>query len=323
MLRMLRLSIPLVLLAAVTLSSAQNLDDHNYSVNVNVELVQLSVSVQDKHGFPVRGLEKQHFAVYEDKILQDISLFKQEDIPLSVTLVVDTSGSMFNKRNSVLSAALTFVRESNPEDETSVVAFGTTASLEQDFTRSAQELTHAIAGIYPNGNTALYDAVSLAARHLNDNGSREKKVLIIISDGQDNDSKFQLKQVLESLRESKVIVYSIGLLGSDSGQREYDVLADDGKSALKRLAETTGGTAFFPVGIREVEQVCKRIARDLRNQYTIGYKPTNEKLDGSWRRTLVRVNPPKTAPSVRVHTKLGYYAPVERAVSLVSPTVLK
>jgi VWFA-related protein len=281
------------------------------------------VSVQDKNGFPVRGLEKQHFAVYEDKILQDISFFKQEDMPLSVGLVVDTSGSMFNKRNSVLAAALTFVRESNPEDETSIVTFGSTASLEQNFTRNTQDLTYAIAGIYPNGNTALYDAVLLAAKHLNDEGSREKKVLLIVSDGQDNDSKYQLKQVLEALKESKVIVYSIGLLGSDSGQREYDVLVDEGKSALKRLAETTGGTAFFPIGIHEVEQVCKRIARDLRNQYTIGYRPSNEKLDGSWRKTIVRVNPPKTAPSVRVRTKQGYYAPVEKAVSLVSPTVLK
>jgi VWFA-related protein len=320
---MFRFSIPLVLLAAVTLSSAQNLDDRNYSVSVNVELVQLSVSVQDKHGLPVRGLEKQHFAVYEDKILQDISIFKQEDTPLSVALVVDTSGSMFNKRSSVLSAALTFVRESNPEDETSIVTFGSTASLEQDFTRSTQELGRALGGIYPNGNTALYDAVLLAARHLNDEGSHEKKVLLIISDGQDNDSKYQLKQVLEALRESKVIVYSIGLLGSDSGQREYDVLADEGKIALSRLAEASGGTAFFPVGVREVEQVCKRIARDLRNQYTIGYRPNNEKLDGSWRRTIVRVTPQKTAPSVKVRTKQGYYAPKQKALTLLSPPVLQ
>jgi VWFA-related protein len=316
-------SIPLVLLATVALSSAQSQENRNYSVSVNVELVQLSVSVQDKNGLPVRGLEKQHFAVYEDKVQQDISLFKQEDIPLSVTLVVDTSGSMFNKRNSVYTAALTFVRESNPGDETSIVTFGTTASLDQDFTTDTRELGRALLEISPVGNTALYDAVSLASKHLNDNGSREKKVLLIISDGQDNDSKTQLKQVLESIRESKVIVYSIGLLGSDAGQRESDVLADEGKAALKRLAEATGGSAYFPNGVREVEKVCKKIARDLRNQYTIGYKPSNEKLDGSWRKTLVRVNPPKTAPSVKVRTKQGYYAPVARAASLASPTEVK
>lgn len=320
---MLRLSIPFVLLTVVALASAQNLDDHDYSVSVNVELVQLSVSVQDKHGLPVRGLEKQHFTVYEDKILQDISLFKQEDIPLSVTLVVDRSGSMFDKLNSVHSAAMTFVRESNPEDETSIVMFGSTASLEQDFTRNTQDLSRALAGVYPIGQTALYDAVLLSARHLNEDGAHEKKVLLIISDGQDNDSKYELKEALEAIRESKVIVYSIGLLGSDSGEREYDGLEDVGKAALKRLAEATGGMAFFPVGMHQVEEVCKRIARDLRNQYTIGYRPTNEKLDGSWRRTIVRVNPPKSAPSVKVRTKQGYYAPKQRAATLVSPLTLK
>lgn len=316
---MVRLSIPFVLLAVVALSSAQSLAEHDYSVSVNVELVQLSVSVQDKHGLPLRGLEKQHFTVYEDKILQDISLFKQEDIPLSVTLVVDRSGSMFDKLNSVYTAAMTFVRESNPEDETSIVTFGSTASLEQDFTRNTQDLSRALAAMHPNGNTALYDAVLLSARHLNDDAVHEKKVLLIISDGQDNNSKYQLNQVLEAIGESKVIVYSIGLLGSDSGQREYDGLADEGKPALKRLAQATGGTAFFPVGIHQVEEVCKRIARDLRNQYTIGYRPSNEKLDGSWRRTIVRVNPPKSAPSVKVRTKQGYYAPMQKAVSLVPP----
>jgi VWFA-related protein len=320
---MLRLSSPLVLLAAVTLSSAQNLVDRDYSVSVNVELVQLSVSVQDKHGFPVQGLQKQHFTVYEDKVLQDISLFKQEDIPLSVSLVVDTSSSMFNKQNSVHSAAMTFVRESNPEDETSIVTFGSTASLDQDFTKDTETLSRALRGIPPLGNTALYDAVLLAAKHLIENGSREKKVLLIVSDGEDNESKYQLRQVLEALREMKLIVYSIGLQGADSGQREYSVLADDGKSALKRLAETTGGAAYFPNGVREVEQVCKRIARELRSQYTIGYKPNNEKLDGSWRKTLVRVNAPKTASGVKVRTKQGYYAPVARAATLVSPTELK
>jgi Ca-activated chloride channel homolog len=301
-----------VLLSAVMLSSAQSPGDRDYSVNVNVELVQLSVSVQDKHGLPVRGLQKEHFAVYEDKILQDISLFKQEDIPLSVGLVVDTSGSMFDKLNSVHSAAMTFVRESNPDDETSIVTFGSTARLDQDFTKDTNELSRALAGILPNGNTALYDAVLLAARHLKQGGSHEKKVLLIISDGQDNDSKYQLRHVLEALRESKIIVYSIGLLGPDSGQANYDMIADDGKNALKRLAETTGGVAFFPKGVHDVEQICKRIARDLRNQYTIGYKPSNDKLDGSWRKTLVRVNPPKTTTSVHVRTKLGYYAPISK-----------
>jgi VWFA-related protein len=124
------------------------------------------------------------------------------------------------------------------------------------------------------------------------------------------------------MRESKVIVYTIGLTRPDSGDSNYDVFADEGKKALRQLAEVTGGAAFFPKSVHDVEQVCKRIARDLRNQYTIAYKPSNDKLDGSWRRTIVRVNPPKTAPSVKVRTKQGYYAPVAREATFTSPSAV-
>ncbi|HLH29708.1 MAG TPA: VWA domain-containing protein [Terriglobia bacterium] len=310
-----RIAVVSLLLAALTFASAQNVPDRDYSLAVDVELVQLSVSVLDKHGFPIRGLQREHFAVYEDKVQQDISLFSQEDIPLSVALVIDTSSSMFNKLASVNSAGLTFVRESNPQDETSIVTFGTTATLEQDFTTNTRELGRALSGIVPNGYTALYDAVYLAAKHLRQESAHEKKVLLIISDGEDNDSKYKLKEVLEAIRESKIIVYSIGLLSSDNGGDSYDMFADNGKKALRQLAEVTGGSAFFPKGVREVELVCKRIARDLRNQYTIGYKPSNGQLDGSWRKVLVRVNPPKTIPAAKVRTKQGYYAPVAKAAA--------
>lgn len=304
---MLRSSIPLGLLAFVALGSAQSLGDHDYSVSVDVELVQLSVSVLDKHDFPVRGLQQHYFTVYEDKVLQDISLFKQEDIPLSVGLVVDTSSSMFNKLNRVLSAAMTFVRESNPQDETAIVTFGSAVMLNQRFTAETGELNQALAGILPNGYTALYDAVILAAQYLNEKGSHDKKVLLIISDGEDNHSRYKLKRVLEVIQESKIIVYSIGLLNSEPVPLPH---SDDGRKALEQLAEATGGTAFFPDSIQEIEQICKRIARDLRNQYTIGYQPSNHKLDGSWRNIIVRVATPKTIPKVKIRTKHGYYAPV-------------
>ncbi len=315
---MLRLSIVLML-AVVTLSSAQSLGNHDYSLSVNVELVQLPVSVLDKHGFPVRGLREEEFAVYEDKVLQDITLFKQEDIPLSVGLVVDTSSSMLSKMKRFSSAAMTFVRESNPEDETAIVTFGSTVTLTQHFTANTDELTQALAGIIPNGYTALYDGVFQAAEYLRKAGSQDKKVLLIISDGQDNRSKYKLGEVLEAIRESKIIVYSIGLLNSDSSYSPYDMFAGTGRKALKQLAEVTGGAAFFPNGVQEVEEVCKRIARELRNQYTIGYKPSNEKLDGSWRKIIVRVNPSKTVPKVKVRTKQGYYAPLAREATLISP----
>ena len=307
-----RLSIPIVLLAAVSLASSQAQKSQDYNLSVNVELVQLPVSVLDKNGFPVQGLKQEHFAVYEDKVLQDISLFKQEDVPLSIALVVDASGSMTDKVRTLFTAADTFVRESNPEDETSVVSFGDEVSLDQDFTQNMHDLNRALSEITPNGNTALYDAVFLAAKHLKENGYHEKKVLLIISDGEDNHSKYQLKEVLETIRASKIIVYSIGLLSSDLGYSNSYAFAGDGKKALKQLAEIPGGAAFFPKGRHEVEQVCKRIARDLRNQYTIGYKPRNDNLDGSWRKTVVKVNPPQTIRKVTIRTKQGYYAPVAR-----------
>jgi len=315
---MLRLSIPLVLLAAVSVASSPAQDGRDYNLSVNVELVQLPVSVLDKHGFPVQGLKQEHFSVYEDKVLQDISLFRQEDVPLSVGLVVDTSGSMTNKLGTLNTAATTFVKESNPEDETAVVSFGDDAILDQDFTKNTRELDRSLSEITPNGNTSLYDAVFLAAKHIKENGYHEKKVLLIISDGEDNHSKYKLNQVLQTIRESKIIVYSIGLLSADSSNSSSYSFADEGRKALKQLAEVTGGAAYFPANTCEVEHVCQRIARELRNQYTIGYKPSNDKLDGSWRKTIVKVNPPKTVPKVKIRTKQGYYAPVARNAQTAS-----
>jgi len=303
----LRWALVLILLAAATLSLGQNLDDNGYKLGVSVELVQLPVSVLDKNGLPLRGLRQEHFAVYEDKVLQDISLFKQEDIPLSIGLVVDNSSSMSDKHDRVSAAAMTFVRESNPEDETSIVSFSDDVTLEQDFTANTHKLSVALDGITPHGDTALYDAVMLAAKQLKEEGFQEKKVLLVISDGEDNHSKYQLKEVLAALRESKIILYTVGLFTSYPTS-----MGDVGKKPLKQLAEVTGGASYFPKSVSNVEEVCKQIARDLRSQYTIGYRPSNEALDGSWRRVTVQVNPPKTMPKVRVRTKQGYYAPVAR-----------
>jgi Ca-activated chloride channel homolog len=304
---MLRCSLALVLLALTTLSSAQNLNDRDYDLTVDVELVQLPVSVLDKDGLPVRGLQQENFTIYEDKIQQDITLFKHEDIPLSIGLVVDGSGSMSDKLERLQTSAMTFVRESNPDDETSIVSFADEVNLEQNFTRNQHKLSQALAGITPRGNTSLYDAVLLAARHLNEEGFHEKKVLLVISDGEDNKSKYTLKEVLSAIRESKIILYAVGLLTP-----EPIFTPDGGKKALKKLAEATGGASFFPKNVNQVEEICKRIARDLREQYTIGYKPSNNKLDGSWRKVQVRVNPPKILSNIKVRSKQGYYAPSPR-----------
>src|SRR5262245_13285117 len=208
---MLRCWLVFGLLAAATLSSAQNINinDRDYNLTVDVELVQLPVSVLDKQGLPVRGLQQENFTIYEDKVQQDITLFKHEDIPLSIALVIDSSGSMSDKLERLQASAMTFVRESNPDDETSIVSFADEVNLEQNFTRNQRKLSQALAGIIPRGNTSLYDAVFLAARDLNEQGSHEKKVLLVISDGEDNKSKYKLKEVLSAIRESKIILYAV------------------------------------------------------------------------------------------------------------------
>jgi Ca-activated chloride channel family protein len=310
--KMIRCLLASILLVAVTLSSAQPIQDKDkdYQLTVDVELVVLPVSVLDKDGNPFRGLLPEHFAVYEDKVQQNITLFKQEDIPLSVGLVIDASDSMKDKRDRVQAAAMTFVRESNRDDETSIVSFGEGVSLDQEFTRDTRELSRSLASMRSSSATALYDAIVLAANYLEHESVHEKKVLIVVTDGEDNSSKYQLKDALKAVNESKISLYTIGLLTSYSWT--YGSPNDAAKGVLKQLAEVTGGASFFPKNINEVEKVCSRIARDLRNQYTIGYRPSNQELNGAWRKVQVRVNPPKNTPKLKLRTKQGYYAPTTK-----------
>jgi VWFA-related protein len=315
---MFRYALALILIAGATISSAQKVNDQDYKLGVNVELVQLPVSVLDKKGTPIRGLSQEVFSVYEDKIRQDISLFKQEDIPLSVGLVMDGSSSMYDKRDRLNVAAMTFVQESNPQDETSVISFADIVTLEQEFTANSDDLRYALNRIPSIGDTALYDGIYLAAQHLKDEAFHDKRVLLVMSDGEDNHSKLKLKQVLALLKESKIIVYTVGLLPAS------DVMfGDEGRKALKQIAEAGGGASFFPRNVRDVEEVCRRIARDLRNQYTIGYRPSNEKMDGSWRKIQVQVRPAKTISKFTVRTKKGYYAPKVHETEMASERAIK
>jgi len=290
--------------------------DKDYTLSVDVEEVQLPISVLDKEGRPVNGLNKEDFTIFEDNIQQQIKVFKHEDIPLSLGLVIDNSGSMRNKRERVNSAALAFARESNPEDEVFIVNFDDAAYLEQDFTGSIGDLIDALDNIDTRGETALYDAVYLSVDHVKA-GKKDKKALLLISDGEDNVSKYGLNKVLDALRESKVTLYAIGLL-EENDQRGGLFKKPPSKKAkeiLQKFAEMTGGQAYFPKSLDEVEELVKDIAHEIRNHYTLSYTPTNRKLDGSWREIRVKVNPPKTISKVTVHTKQGYYAPNAEPVS--------
>ena len=290
--------------------------DKDYTLSVVVEEVQLPISVLDKDGRPVNGLTKNDFAIFEDNVQQQIQIFKHEDIPLSLGLIIDNSGSMRNKRERVNSAALTFARESNPEDETFIVNFDDAAYLEQDFTGSIGDLIDALDNIDTRGETALYDAVYLSVDHVKA-GKKDKRVLLLISDGEDNVSKYGLNKVIDTLRESKVTLYAIGLLEENDqrGGLFKKPPSKKAKEVLQKFAEITGGQAYFPKSLDEVEELVKDIAHEIRNHYTVSYTPSNRKLDGSWREIRVKVNPPKTTPKVTVHTKQGYFAPNAQPVS--------
>jgi VWFA-related protein len=317
-----RISAVILLFLSAVVTSAQEVpqQDKNYTVNVDVQLVQLPVSVLDKSGHPVSGLQKDHFQVFEDGVIQEISFFKHEDVPVSIGLIIDNSGSMRNKRERVNSAALTFAKEGNPQDETFIVNFDDAVYLEQDFTSNIADLVKSLSYLDTRGETALYDAVYLSAEHLND-GTRDKKALLLISDGEDNASKYSLDKVLAKLRESKVTVYGIGLL-EEADQRGGVFRKSPSikaREALEKLTQTTGGRAYFPKSVDEVGELCRQIAHDLRNHYTLGYTPSNKKLDGSWRKITVRVNPPKTVTAVTIRAKEGYYAPKAQDINERQP----
>src|SRR5437016_2790347 len=294
----------------------QKSDKDNYTLSVETLDVNLPISVLDKEGRPVNGLTKDQFQIFEDKIPQTIKTFSHEDIPLSLGLIIDNSGSMRNKRERVNSAALSFVRESNPDDETFIVNFDDSAYLEQDFTGSIGDLVDALDNIDARGETALYDAIYLSSDHVK-SGHKDKKALLLITDGEDNVSKYGINKVIEALRQSKVTLYCIGLLEEDDqrGGLFKKPPSKKAKEDLQKFATITGGQAFFPKNLDEVEELVKVIAHDLRNHYTVTYTPTNAKLDGSYRDIMVKVTPPKNLGKITWHTKQGYYAPKAEPVS--------
>lgn len=300
---------------APSTSSIQGNQD--FTISVDVELVTLPVSVLDRDGQPVHNLGQEHFRVFEDGVEQEISLFRHEDAPISVGLVIDTSGSMNNKRDRVASAALVFVREGNPEDETFIVTFNDEALLEQDFTRSMGNLIDTLENIYNRGETAVNDAVYLALEYVEEAGRLDKKALLVVSDGEDNASIYDEDEVLERLRQSDVSLYVVGLLelNDDRGGFFRKSPSERARDAFEDLAEASGGRAFFPESLDEIEEICRQIAHDLRNHYTIGYRPTNAAYDGTLREIEVEVERPDGFPRMEVHTKTSYRAPATEAAT--------
>ncbi len=272
----------------------------------DTRLVVLPVTVVDKSGHLVTNLPQSAFQVFENGTQQQIKVFKREDVPVSLGLVVDNSGSMRDKRQKVKEASLTLVKSSNPQDEVFVVNFNDEAFLDtKDFTSDITEMEEALSKIDSRGGTAMRDAIRMSIDHLKEKAHKDKRVLVVVTDGNDNASMINLENLVKAAQQSEVLIYTIGLL-SEEEHRE----AKRAERALKALAQATGGDSFFPKDVSEVERIAKQVAHDVRNQYTIAYSPGNQALDGSFRQIKVVANAPGR-PTVR--TRTGYYATQEGA----------
>jgi Ca-activated chloride channel family protein len=283
-------------------SARQDRDSGPFRISVDVALVVLHATVTDRQGGFVSNLGERDFEVYENGVSQRIQLFRNEDVPVTVGLVVDHSTTMRPKLAEVSAAARTFVRSSNREDEMFVVNFNEVVSLGLPgtlrFTNDNAELENAITTARTGGQTALYDAIAKALEELQA-GSRDKKVLIVVSDGGDNASARSLGQVMKLAEQSSAVIYTVGVFDEEDPDRNPGV--------LKRLAQATGGEAFLPNQLSEVVAICERIARDIRHQYTIGYVPSSLNRDGAYRaiRVLARA---KGHDRLSVRTRSGYIA---------------
>ena len=274
-------------------------------IKVDVNLVVLHTTVIDDRGKFVDGLTQDNFRVYEDKVEQKLSIFKREDIPVSMGLVIDNSGSMRDKRPRVNEAALTLVQASNPQDEAFVVNFNDDfyLDLDKDFTNSIPELKEALERIDSRGSTALYDAIIGSLDHLK-KGVKEKKVLLIVTDGEDNTSRNSLEKTIKEIQKTDTVIYTIGLLGQENKRS-----AKNAKKALVEIAQASGGLAFFPENVDDVHAICEQVAHDIRHQYTLAYYPSNSAKDGTFRAVRVDVIPPRGHGKLVARTRNGYYAP--------------
>ena len=289
--------------------AAQNADSADSGVFVfrkQVEEVVLHATVVDDKQRIVTSLDKGDFNVYENGSPQTITSFRHEDIPVAMGIVVDNSGSMREKRKKVNAAALNLVRSSNPNDEVCVVNFNDEYYLDQDFTSSINKLKEGLEKIEARGGTALYDAVVATADHLKKDAKLEKKVIFVVTDGEDNESAETLEQAVRRLQgDGGPTVYAIGILEGEEHPKHA-------KRALQIMTERTGGLAFFPKTLDEVDAISRSVAHDIRSQYTIGYKPTTPKTQGGYRQVKVDARS-HSYGKLTVRTKSGYYAGAEPA----------
>lgn len=276
----------------------------NKPIIINEDVVTLNVTVTDSYGRFVSGLKKNAFTVFDDDEQQEIEFFSDEDAPASVGIVFDVSGSMKGDKIARAREALSkFIETSHPRDEYFLIAFNKRAQLLLDRTRDGDAVLSKLTLVQPKDNTALYDAVYLGTEKVM-RGVHQKRAVILISDGQDNNSRYTFNDVKKQLKESDVTVYAIGILGGgDNGS-----LGAMGQAYLDELTSVTGGASFYPKTNAEMDEIFERIALELRHQYSIGFRPKNFINDGKWHKLKVKVKPPRGLPKLFIRTREGYIA---------------
>jgi Ca-activated chloride channel homolog len=267
-------------------------------IRVDVDLVVVKVTVTDPLNRYVTGLSPEHFSLYEDRVEQKITHFTQENAPVSLGVIFDSSGSMKEHIGSAKNSVMRFLQNGNKQDEFFMVAFNHQTALMQDFTRDATNVQNQVAFRSAGGRTALYDAVYLGLEKMNQ-ATHEKKALIVITDGEDNSSRYSFSEVRDFSKELDVQIYAIG----ERGKLGY------GTSIIQDLVSITGGRSFFPMSFSELDYYCDLIHAELRKQYILGFSSTNKIRDGKWRKLKVKLNPPEGLPKLMVRAKEGYYAP--------------
>jgi Ca-activated chloride channel family protein len=268
--------------------------------HAGARLVVLNLSAFDQDSKIVRDLPASAFTIFENGKQQQIKSFAQEDAPVSLGLIIDNSASMTNKRDRVASAALSMVKASNPDDEVFIMNFNEKAVLTKEFTSNIQALETALRGIDSKGETAMRDALLLGIEHMRHRAGKDKKVLLVVTDGEDNSSSETQAHLVQVAQQNDVIIYAVGLLAAEEPES-----AARAKSQLNELTTATGGRSWFPADVAAIASITPEIAHEIRNQYVLTYAPENQAEDGSYRAIRVAVN----VPGITLHTRSGYYAP--------------
>ena len=277
------------------------------AIRVDVELVQVNVTVTDPFSRLVTGLEQENFRVYEDSVEQEVVHFSSEDVPISIGVIFDLSGSMANKVDKARLAAVQFFKTANPQDEFFLVSFNDRAQLISKFTNSVEELQTRLMYTRAHGRTALLDAIYLGLSQMR-GAHNAKRALLIISDGGDNHSRYNENDIKNFVKESDVQLYAMGIY-DPIGYRNRTPEELNGPSLLSEVTEITGGRVFPVENLNDLPDVAAKIGMELRNQYVLGYKPSNRQRDSKWRKIKVKLRPPKGLPPLSVYAKTGYYAP--------------